>query len=109
MTEDSPKAAYARERWNTLQAQGKPIPQALATLEADIAKHYPPPSRHATTVPETETGKRSVGFGKTTKAITMNDLTSEEAYIYKHNASMWKDQKDFLQSVADTRKAAGGK
>ena len=110
VTEKTPKAAFARELWNDLQQSGTPVVQALAVLENEVSKHFPAQETHRkTTIPETEKG-RTGGFSKSTsRAITMNDLTTQEQYIYKHSGHMWKSEKEFLQSVQDSRKAEGGK
>lgn len=107
--EKTPKAIFARQIWAEQLSANTPVEIALRNLEAEVEKHFPRQTK-TTTIPETERGAGPKGFGKAQqKAVTMDSLTSEERNIWKHSAGMWKnDQKAFLQSVADTRKAAQG-
>ncbi len=108
--EDSPKADRAYKVFNTAINSGKNPQQAVAAVEADIAKHFPSASRQPVTIPESERGKPSVGFGKTQKALSMNDLNDDERLAWKAmGQSAWGgDTKVFLQAVQDSRTAAKG-
>jgi hypothetical protein len=109
INEDSPKSEYAKSIYRRETFAGKSVEQAIAAVEAGLKKHYPPPAPKTATIPESERGNGSRGFSRQTKSATMDTLTAEEAAIWKHSGSMWKnDQKAFLQSVNDLRKAANG-
>ena len=107
--EDSPKADRAYKVFNTAIQQKKSVVEAVAMVEADIAKHFPSQPRKQATIPENERGKQSVGFGKTTKTLTMADLNDDEKLTWKHFSHAWgDDEKKFLQAASDLRKAANG-
>ena len=110
--EDSPKSTRAYAVYDRAMKSGQTIEQAIQAVETDIAKHFPKttPNRPAH-IPESEKGKGSKGFGGGggAKTATMDTLTEEERAIWKHSASMWKnDQKSFLQSVNDRRSVDKG-
>lgn len=88
--------------------KGKSVSEALAYVDKQVATQFPsqkaPPRQ--TTVPESERGRGSAGFSKKAAAVTMETLTEEERKIWGHSADMWKhDQKAFLESVSNIRKA----
>lgn len=105
--EDSPKTDRAHSIFTRTVNAGKSVSEAIAAVEADIAKHFSPkPQQQRAHIPESEKGRGSAGFGKKTSALTMSDLTREEQAAYHHLPGAWKDEKEFLQAVADDRKAA---
>jgi hypothetical protein len=108
INEDSPKSVYAKDLYVRQIHQGKSVEQAIAAVEAGLKKHYPPPSAKTTTIPESERGSGSRGFGKSTKALTMADLNDEEKLAWKHMSHAWKNEKEFLQAAQDLRNAAKG-
>lgn len=104
--EKTPKAAFAYSIWPEIMANSRDSVQALAKLESEIKKHYPPPKSPTTNLPESEKGHGNKGFGNRKAALTMNDLTSNERNIYNALPGAWKNEAEFLQAVADDRKAA---
>jgi hypothetical protein len=107
ITEDTPKANHAHAVFNRAIQSGATIETAISKVETEIAKHFPTvkPKAH---VPETERGRGSVGFKGKQAALTMGDLTQQEAAIFRAMPNAWKSEKEFLQAVADDRKAARG-
>lgn len=105
--EDSPKATYAHSVFQRALQSGATVQDAISRVDTEIARHYPvaKPKAH---VPETERGRGSVGFKGRQAALTMSDLTQQEAAIFRAMPNAWKSEKDFLQAVADDRKAARG-
>jgi hypothetical protein len=104
----SPKAIYARAIWGDLLAQNMPVGQALAALEGEVKKNFPPPPRQ-THVPDSEKGRVSAGLKSRTAALTMADVTQQELNYRKALPDAWASDKEFLQAVADNRKAEGAK
>ena len=110
VNEKTAKGAFARELWADFQRSNTPVSQALAAIDEAVAREFPapkapPPAR----IPESEKGRGSAGFGKSqAKAVTMETLTAQERSIWEKTGHFWKDQKAFLQSVTDSRKAEGG-
>lgn len=98
------KLAFANARTNSYLEGGLSMPEALASLDGDLARTYPAtnPNRNAPANSEMGSGP---GQKSTPKALTMGDLTSDEASIWKHSSSMWSgDEKKFLQAVTNDRK-----
>jgi len=108
--EDSPKSDRAKSVFGKAVAAGKPVSAAIQLVEEDIQRHFgetkPAPRVN---IPESERGRGSVAFGKKTSALSMSDLTDDERVAWKHMPQAWNnDEKKFLQSVADMRKAGRG-
>ncbi len=104
--EQTPKGAFMREQWHLMLPsvqQGRlSMVEALSKLDEKIAASFPPPRGK---VPPVERGNGSRGVRQSSKAVTMDDLTTEEAYLWKTCSSMWKgDEKSFLKSVSSSRK-----
>lgn len=109
--EDTPKADRAKAVFTRATANGTSISDAIALVESVVAKEFAakPKPQGRVTIPESERGKGSAGFGKKSGGIpTMDSLTPEELIPWKHMREAWKDEKEFLQAVADDRKAAKG-
>jgi hypothetical protein len=106
--DDTPKANHAKAVFGRAVASGKHISEAIELVEAEVQKHFAPKQpAQKVTIPEAERGKGSAGFGKRSSALSMSDLTAEEAIAWKHMPHAWNnDQNKFLQSVADMRKGA---
>lgn len=106
--EDTPKGAFMREQWQRMlpnvQSNRMSMSEALKVLDDKVAAAFPP-SRGR--VPAAEKGNGSRGVRPSNKAVTMDDLTQEEAYLWKTCKSMWGgDEKKFLKSVQSSRKEA---
>ncbi|MES2367695.1 MAG: hypothetical protein V4563_17595 [Pseudomonadota bacterium] len=105
--EHTPKAVFAKTVWADAMANSTSYEQALGKLESEIKKHYPPATtKAAATLPESEKGHGNKGFGNRKAALTMDSLTQNEREIYKALPGAWKNEAEFLQAVADDRKAA---
>lgn len=110
--EDSPKGAFMREQWQrmlpSVQQGRMTMSEALRGLDEKVQAAFPKPTQTRGKVPASERGNGSRGVRPSSgKAVTMDDLTQEEAYIWKTNKDMWKgDEKAFLKSVTAMRKEA---
>lgn len=106
--ENTPKAAYAKQVFAQEVSQGKKPEDALATVDAEVTKHFSEPSGKS--VPASEKGKGSRGFKTKSKSLSMDDLTTEEKSLWNNFSEGWDgDESKFLKAVADARAAEGGK
>lgn len=99
--EQSEKTAFANARLNTYLGSGYSMTDALKSLDGDISRTYPATNPNREAPASTEAG-RGPGQKPTAKALTMGDLTAEESKQYV--PSMWKDEKQFLDAVVNSRK-----
>ena len=109
---ESDKYAQAQAAWGIASSKKMSSKQALDFVASQLAKLYPEesqqepptnPRREAATMTETST-KRSPRQ-RASKELTMNDLTRDEQSQWaKFGQEMFKDEKTFLKTVADTRK-----
>lgn len=108
--EKSPKSKWAHEVFREAVQSGKSTGEAIMMVESEVKKHFSstPSPRTPGRVPESEKGNGSRGFKAASQALTMADLTREESLTYKAMPDAWKSEKEFLQAVADDRKAAKG-
>jgi hypothetical protein len=108
--EDSPKSSRAKDVFGRAVASGKPINEAIELVEADIRKNFAiKREEKPANIPESERGRGSAGFGKgKSTSLSMSDLSRDEMLAYKAMPGAWKSEKEFLQAVADDRKAAKG-
>lgn len=97
----SPKAGYAQMRWNVHVGQGKSVAEALAAIDEDVAKAFPPTNERRNNAPAQEGGKSRPGKRAEVK-LQWSDLTRDEERYYHPDA--WKTKEDYLQAVADVRK-----
>jgi hypothetical protein len=107
INDGSPKASHAHATFARALQQGATIQDAISRVDAEISKHYPARQAKAH-IPEGERGRGSVGFKGKSAALTMGDLTQQESAIFRAMPNAWKSEKEFLQAVADDRKAARG-
>ncbi len=99
--EQSEKTAFANARLNTYLQNNYSMADALKSLDGDISRTYPATNANRNALANTETGG-GPGQKVAAKALTMGDLTSEESKQYV--PSMWKDEKQFLDAVTNSRK-----
>ncbi len=99
-----PKAAYAISQFNAYANQGLSVAQSIAALETDIAREYPAVNTNRNREASSEGGSPP-GRKASSKSLTMADLTPEEAKWRKAMPGAWKDDKEYLQAVADARRA----
>lgn len=99
----SAKAAYAKQQFGIYSQRGMPAQQAIAAMEADLAREFPDvnPNRERQPTPEkgTPPGRR----GRQRVKLTMADLTSEELKYYRAMPNAWESEEAYCQAVADTR------
>lgn len=106
----SQKASDASAMWNAF-SQANPngtIQQALAHVDKQIERLYPSeqpsnPRREQPSMNErpTQTPRRTKG-----RELTMNDLNADEKECWnKFGSQMYKNEKEFLKTVADARKS----
>lgn len=103
------KTQQANAFLNVATAQpGATMESALKYVDEQLAKLYPDeipnnPRREAPTM--TEQGKRPSSRGRS-RELTMADLNREEMNDWeKFGSLMFKDEKEFLKTVADARKS----
>lgn len=107
--ENTPKAAYAKQVFAQEVNQGKRPEDALATVDAEVAKHFSE-QQASKSVPASEKGKGSRGFKTKSKSLSMDDLSDDEKSLWKNASEFWGgDESKFLKAVADARAAEGGK
>jgi hypothetical protein len=98
------RSTYAQTQFQGYLSQNHDDTTALRLMEADMAREFPDVNIAARNAPHVEGG--TPPGNKPSKSVTMQDLTTEEAAIWKHSAGMWgNDQKAFLTSVKNTRGA----
>lgn len=96
------KAVYARQYYQQLLQQPMSVDERIATLERELATRFPKtnPNREKPPVTDGKTAERVSG------KLTMADLTPDEKQQWdSFGKQFFKDQKEFLQAVADSRKA----
>ena len=100
--EESPKSVYARHEYQKAKMQGMDDSNALILVETKLKSSFPEntPKR---SVPETEKGHGNRGFKTPSRTLSMGDLTQDELAIKAAFPDAWKDDKEFLRAVADTR------
>ena len=98
------KAVYARQLYQQLLQQPLSVDDRLATLERELAAKFPKsnPNREKPPVTDGKTAERVSG------KLTFADLTPDERQQWdSFGKQFFKDKAEFLQAVADTRKAGG--
>ena len=104
--ENSPKALWAKQVWASAISSGYSTPDALSLVEREVKKQFPAVQKPAH-IPESERGKGSKGFTRSSALPTMGDLSEDEKLAWEVTPEAWNnDPKKFLQAVADDRKAA---
>lgn len=100
------RSSVATGVWNSYLAKNPEatIDQALKHVDSRISSLYPVdntnPRRNQPNTTETTTGKAR----RSSKELTMNDLTADEKSEWNLFASTMFTEKDFLKTVADIRK-----
>lgn len=109
VNDGSDKAQDAQGWYQRAAAQpGATAQSVLAYVDKRVAEVYPEqrqtnPRRESETM--TEQSRQPRQRQRNGKELTMNDLTAQEAKEYEQfGKSMFKDEKQFLKSVADARK-----
>ncbi len=100
--EDSPKAAYAIQRFNRHLGSGKTNAQAIAKMELEVAKQFPDKNERRENVATVEGGRSKPGKRASVK-LSWDQLKPEELKWF--SAISWESKDVFLQAVADERKA----
>lgn len=101
---DYGRAVYARQVYQAMLAQGVPVDDRLATLERELAVKFPKVNQNRDAAAITD-GKTAV---KQSGKLTMADLTpSEKADWKSFGKEFFSNETEFLQAVADARKAGG--
>ena len=99
---NDPKAAYGKQQFTNYQSQGMTVEQSISAMETDVNSAFPDvnPNRSNHPMPEggTKPGKKA-----SPQRLTMADLTAEERKFKSAMPGAWKDDKEFLQAVADSR------
>ena len=100
--QNGPKASYAKDLFGKYTQQGIPITDALANIDRDIAREFPAVNPNRENHPSPEKGSKP-GNKRSSKKLGMSDLTSDEMKFYRAMPDAWSSEKDFLQTVQDTR------
>lgn len=75
---------------------------ALDAVERDVAREFPEVNQGRAREPASEGGSPP-GKKASAKALSMSDLTAEEAKWRTAMPGAWKNDKEFLQAVSDNR------
>lgn len=102
--ENTPKAAYAQSRFNTYSQQGQAGGQAIAAMEADVAREFPKTNARRDNAPAVEGGRSKPGSRPPAK-LAWSQLTADELKWYGVMPGAWKNKDDYLKAVADERKS----
>lgn len=100
---DSPKAAYAMERFNVYLRGGKSSNDAIQAMESDVARHFKERNPRREDESHAEGGRSKPGKNGSVK-LTWAQLSADEVKWYSALPGAWKTKDEFLQSVADERK-----
>lgn len=103
---DGAKAVYGQKIFADYLANSPAngtIEEGLQLVKTSVNREFP--QKNANRESRKTLGERGRGPGKVASrnSLTMDDLTREEKNIYDEMGSQWKDQKEFLQAVADLR------
>jgi len=100
--EESPKSIYARHEYQKAKMQGMDDNTALSIVDNKLKASYPDntPKR---SVPDTEKGHGNKGFKTPSRALSMADLTNDELALKAALPDAWKNDKEFLKAVSDSR------
>lgn len=99
---NDPKAAYAKQQFQSYQSQGMKPNEALGQMENDVNRAFPALNTERDRQPAIETGSKP-GNKRPARQLTMSDLTGEEMKYYRAMPGAWKTEKDYLQAVQDIR------
>jgi hypothetical protein len=101
------KTIFAQAQFNYAVNQGMSTAAALKHVDAAISKEFPIVHKSGK-VPDSEKGSGGKGFnkGRQTVSVTMDDLTPIERATYELAGNLYKNDAEFLQAVADSRKGA---
>jgi hypothetical protein len=99
--EQGEKTDFANARMNTYLQSNYSISDALAALSGDISRTYPATNANRKAPANSESGSKP-GAKREARNLTMADLTAAESSQYVK--SMWKDEKQFLDAVKNSRK-----
>ena len=82
--------------------QGMDDNTALSMVDGKLKASYPDntPKR---SVPDTEKGHGNKGFKTPSRALSMADLTNDELALKAALPDAWKNDKEFLKAVSDSR------
>ena len=90
--------AYVQQNPNASTAQ------ALSHVDARIERLYPVENKNLRRDQPNTTENNARRPARSNKGLTMADLTGDEKQAYQMFGSMYKDEAQFLKTVADTRK-----
>lgn len=96
---DDPKAQLGIAVYKRCISAGWPVAAALLKVDEEVAK-MPSQSKPKPNIAE---ATRSNGQKQTSAAVTMDSLTEDERAVWR--SGVFSDQKQFLQAVADDRRA----
>lgn len=105
ITQPGAKSLYAHTQFNGYKQQGLDDMTAIRLMESDIQREFREVNPNINGAPMAERGSKPGNKAPST-AITMNNLTPEERKVWDLSGNMWKDEKQFLQAVKDSREAA---
>lgn len=102
----APKAIYGQKIFADYIQQNPTgtIEEGLELVKTSVNREFPQVNQNRQNAKQM--GDRGNGPKKiaSKNTLTMDDLTSQERAIFSGLGSGWKDEKDFLQAVADNRK-----
>lgn len=101
----TPKAAYARAQFQAYEGQGLGVEQAIASMEADVAREFPAINHKRNDEAIPEKGSPPGHHKPSPTKLSMGDLTSDERKFRQAMPGAWKNDAEFLQAVQDSRSA----
>jgi len=100
---DPAKQAFADRRFGQYKEQNYSDSDSIRLMEDDIKRHFVDVNVNRSNASRSEAGSKP-GNKQAARKLTLNDLTSTEASIWRHRPpNMWKDESEFLAMVTKTR------
>ena len=100
---DKAKQLFADDRFATYKALNYSDTDAISQMDKDVITRFPDLNQNRNNAPPAEGGSKP-GKRPGARKLTLNDLNSMEASIWRHRPpNMWKNEAEFLTMVAKTR------
>ena len=96
-----PKQSFANAQLDHYTQRGISMTEALNMVSKDMQRTFPEVNPNRDTAPSAERGSKP-GGKQQSRALTMSDLTADEAKQYR--PEMWNNEAQFLKAVTNSRK-----
>lgn len=102
---DEAKQALADRRFLLYKQQNYTDGDAIALMQVDVDKRFPPVNANRDGAPPSEGGSKP-GRKSAPRRLSLSDLTPKESSIWRHRPdNMWKNEEEFLKQVVKSREA----